>query len=160
MGDSADPLREPVMLDRTNAAFQGLHAMARLFLAGNWPSTTLGDHAGFALLFPMNDLFEAFVGRSMQTALAPTSVHLQRRDRHALEGPQGGIFALRPDIVVDGEIVIDTKWKRLDGEQPALGVDQSDVYQMLAYERAYRARRLVLLYPWHGGLPEAGLCRR
>ena len=30
-----------------------------------------------------------------------------------------------------------------------MGVEQSDVYQMLAYARAYGAGRLILLYPWH-----------
>ena len=160
VGDSADPLSEPVVLDRTNTSFHRLHALARLFLAGDWQSTTTGSHHGFPLLFPMNDLFEVFVGRCMQSALAPSPVHLQHQGRYALEGTRGGVFALRPDIVVDGETVVDTKWKRLDGGKPSLGVDQSDVYQMLAYERAYRARRLVLLYPWHGGLPEAGVCRR
>lgn len=29
-----------------------------------------------------------------------------------------------------------------------LGVAQSDVYQMLAYARAYGVARLILLYPW------------
>ena len=30
-----------------------------------------------------------------------------------------------------------------------MGVAQSDIYQMLAYARAYGARRLVLIYLWH-----------
>ena len=158
--DSADPLREPVRLDRTNTAFHRLHALARLLLEGDWQSTTMGDRGGFALLFAMNDLFEAFVGRCLQVALGTGAVRLQRQDQHALEGPRGGLFALKPDIVVDGDTVIDTKWKRLDGEKPTLGVGESDVYQMLAYARAYRARRLVLLYPWHRGLPTPGVCRR
>ena len=159
VGDSADPLREPVILDRTNAAFHRLHAMARVLLEGDWQSTTAGGQEGFALLFAMNDLFQKFVGRCIQTALAPRTVHLQRADRFALEVRGGGAFRLRPDIVVDGEVVIDTKWKTLDAEKPNLGVDESDVYQMLAYERAYRVRRLVLLYPWNDGLPH-GVCRR
>ena len=70
------------------------------------------------------------------------------------------LFALRPDIVVDGDIVIDTKWKQLKAGETTLGVSQADVYQMLAYARAYRARRLVLLYPWHRDLPKAGRLRR
>ena len=160
VGDSADPLREPVRLDRTNIAFHRLHALARLILGGDWQSTTTGGQEGFALLFAMNDLFEAFVGRCMQLALSPRPVRLQRQNRHALEGPKGGLFALRPDIVVDGDIVIDTKWKPLDAKSTTLGVKESDVYQMLAYARAYDARRLVLLYPWHEGLPDAGVCRR
>ena len=160
VGDSAYPLREPVRLDRTNRAFHRLHELARLFLAGDWQGTGAGRAQGFALLFPMNDLFEAFVGRSMQLALASRSVRLQRQDRHALVGAGGGLFALRPDMVVDGDVVVDAKWKELKPGQPAFGVAHSDVYQMLAYGRAYGAKRLVLLYPWHRGLPEPGVCAR
>lgn len=159
VGDSTDPLGEPVRLDRTNAAFHRLHAMARLFLAADWQSTSAGREEGFGLLFPMNDLFEAFVGRSMQHALVRRDVRLQHQGSYALESGGAGLFALRPDIVVDDDIVIDTKWKRLNPSLPRLGVSESDVYQMLAYSQAYRARRLVLLYPRHEDLGQAAICR-
>ncbi len=160
VGESVDPLREPVVLDRTNVSFHRLHALARLFLAGNWQSTIIGRSEGFALLFAMNDLFELYVGRSLQIVLGPQSVRLQRRDRYALEACNRGIFRLQPDIVVNENIVIDTKWKRLLPEESKLGVRESDVYQMLAYARAYRAKHLVLLYPWHDALPRTPICRR
>ena len=70
------------------------------------------------------------------------------------------MFALRPDIVVDNDIIIDTKWKSLNPDDRVVGVEQSDVYQMLAYAHAYDARRVVLLYPWHPGLPAPGIYRR
>ena len=41
-----------------------------------------------------------------------------------------------------------------------VGVEQSDVYQMLAYAHAYEAARVVMLYPWHPGLPAPGIHRR
>ena len=38
---------------------------------------------------------------------------------------------------------------------------QADVYQLLAYARAYGAERVVLLYPWHGNLAsDPGVLRR
>ena len=162
VGDSLDPLREPVRLDRTNAAFHRLYALARLFLAGEWQSTATGYQEGFGLLFAMNDLFEAFVGRAMQGALRSRSVRLQRADQYALaDCRQNSIFRLKPDIVVDNDIVIDTKWKALQpSDKTKLGVVESDVYQMLAYSRAYRAKRLILLYPWCEGLGKPGICRR
>ena len=159
VGDSSDPMRERVRLDRTNNAFHRLHDLACLFLAGDWQSTTAGSNEGIALLFPMNDLFEEFIGRRMRVALAPRSVRLQHTGRYALVEQQGRLFALRPDIVVDDDIVIDTKWKELNPSERTLGVDQADVYQMLAYARAYEARRLVLLYPWHERLAAPGICR-
>ena len=165
VGDSPDPLREPVRLDRTNAAFHDLHRLALLFLKGEWQSTASGRAAGFALLFPMNVLFEKFVGRCLRRALAPASVRLQARGRHALTDADGhSLFALRPDAVIgeeaEGVVVLDTKWKRLDpSEGKTLGVAQSDVYQMLAYAEAWDARRLVLVYPWHRGMNERGIVR-
>ena len=159
VGASRDPLREQVRLDRSNAAFHGLYRLARLFLARDWQSTASGGAPGFALLFPMNELFEKFVGRSLKRALAPRRVSLQDGGRYALEERR---FALRPDAVIeteDGAVVLDTKWKRLKPDEANFGVEQSDVYQMLAYGRAYDAKRLILLYPWSAELGEPeGIC--
>ena len=161
VGDSTDPIAEPVRLDRTNTAFHRLHRMARLLLAGDWQSTTTGGVEGYALLFPMNELFEEFVGLTLRTALSPRPVYLQHTGRYALEGSQQRLFALRPDIVVNGDLVIDAKWKELKPDEHRLGVEPADVYQMLAYARAYEAARLVLLYPWHGDLDQQpGVLRR
>ena len=160
VGDSPNPIRESVRLDRTNNAFHRLYLLARRLLAGDWQSTTTGTGEGFALLFPMNDLFEEFVGRSIKVALGSRSVRLQDTGSYALEGQHERLFALRPDIVVDGDIVIDTKWKQLEPEERTLGVEQTDVYQMLAYARAYEARRLVLRYPWHESLARTPILRR
>ena len=173
--NSPDPLGEPVRLDRTNTAFHDLHRLARLFLSREWQSTTAGRATGFSLLFPMNTLFEAFIGRSLRRALAPRPVDLQHQRHHALIGRDGeehdeGFFALRPDVVVhepdSRPIVLDTKWKRLTPWQPGhektMGIAQADIYQMLAYARAYNAKRLVLLYPWHREMEDMqpGLNRR
>ena len=159
VGDSPAPLDEQVRLDRTNAAFHSLYLLACLFLRGDWQSTASGGQPGFALLFPMNDLFEKFVGRSLKRALAPRRVSLQDSSHYALEEK---LFALYPDAVIDnGAVVLDTKWKRLKPDKENLGVEQADVYQMLAYGRAYEAKRLILLYPWSEelGKPE-GICAR
>ena len=169
--DSSDPLREPVRLDRTNVAFHDLHRLAKLFLTGDWQSTAGGRSAGFALLFPMDKLFEAFIGRSLERALAPRTVRLQHKSRYALTSADGKlhVFALQPDAVIeesDGRpIILDTKWKRLTPRKPrcteTLGVSESDIYQMLAYARAYDAGRLVLIYPWHEEMDaEQGVIRR
>lgn len=102
VSDSPHPLREPVRLDRTNVAFHAPHTLARLFFAGEWQSTASGGALGFALLFPMNDPFERFVGKSLRRALAPRSVRLQPGDHHALTGANGRpLFALRIDATIE-----------------------------------------------------------
>ena len=162
VGDTAAPLKEPIRLDRTNAAFHDLHRLARLLLSGDWQRTTRGESLGFSLLFPMYELFERFVGRCLLRALAPWPVRLQSRRYSALRDDQGPLFNLRPDVVIDtstGPIVLDTKWKALNNDGRKLGVAEDDVYQMLMYGQAYEAERLVLLYPWHGQLAK-GINRR
>lgn len=152
---SASPLREPVALDRTNRAFHDIHPLAELFLRGDWQQTATGRASGFSLLFPMNTLFEDFVGRSLQKVLGADRVRLQHR-RRALSTPR---YLLRPDMVVDVHdqpvVVLDTKWKRLDD-----GPDPADVNQMLVYGQAYGAERVILVYPWHEGVGEQGIHQR
>ena len=159
--ESANPLRENVQLDRTNVPFHRLYTLALLLLARDWQTTSVGQKEGYSLLFAMNDLFEVFVGKSMRAALKPQyEVHLQQKGHFALRDRQNGIFELRPDIVVDNDTIVDTKWKRLDPTERKLGVSSADVYQMLAYASAYQAKRVVLLYPWCEGLQEQGICAR
>lgn len=164
VGDSSDPLSEPVRMDRTNTAFHGLYRLARFFLSKDWQSTTSGKTmTGFSLLFPMNDLFEKFVGRTMKRTLG-LPVHLQDQNWHALLNEEGRpLFAMRPDIVIydaDNPVVLDTKWKHLEPGDAKIGVKQSDVYQMLAYAHAYDARRLALIYPCCNGFEKPGRVRR
>jgi 5-methylcytosine-specific restriction enzyme subunit McrC len=152
-----------VILDRTNSAWGSLLNLAKLLLGERFQTTSSGDVRGFSLLFEMNTLFEEFIGRSLQAALAGSDlkVRLQGPQSYALVGDnEVRRFATRPDIVVsrDGEpvLIIDTKWKRLKGaiDDPKRGVGQADVYQMMAYAQVYRCERLMLLYPHHDELGE------
>lgn len=161
VSDSAFPLHEPVRLDRTNTLFHEIYRLARLFLLGNWQNTMVGGYQGVALLFQMNKLFEMFISQCAKRAFGSGLVRVQSRDRFALQDGCQGVFNLRPDIIVNGHVVVDTKWKVLkEQDERLLGVAQSDVYQMLAYAHAYEASRLILLYPWHERLGEPGVHRR
>ncbi len=111
VGESTEPLREPVRLDRSNTAFHELHKSARTFLQGDWQATNQGDSSGFALLFPMNDLFEKFIARKMLGTAGGRSVETQPSRKFALQEGAKGRFQLKPDLIFDGDIVIDTKWK-------------------------------------------------
>ena len=154
---------DEVALDRTNRTWQDLFGMARLFLRNRYQTTSTGAGHGTALLFEMNALFEEYIGRLMQRALAGTEFRasLQGGLKHCLTAPDGrGLFQTRPDILIrrGGEVVhvIDTKWKRIAAriDDPKQGVSQADVYQMMAYAHLYQTPRLTLLYPHHHGLGE------
>ncbi|PSL16050.1 McrC family protein [Shimia abyssi] len=154
VGISRDPLREPVSLDRTNTAWHGVYRMARLLLAGASQSARSDAHEGFALLFPMNDLFEKYTANLMHRRYG----RAVRRQAKGKAVTKSGLFRMKPDILVDRgyeTLIIDTKWKQLDLSDAKAGVSQSDVYQMLAYGHAYGRHdgntRLMLLYPARDG---------
>ena len=153
---SADPLGEQVRLDRTNAAFHDLYRLSRLFLSGEWQSTASGRGTGFALLFPMHELFEKFIGHTLRRAFK-SRVLLRPGRRDALKDKEGGIFRLVPDIVTDPDdraVVLDAKWKHLNHPERKRGISPADIYQMLAYARAWKAKRLILLYPRQKGMDD------
>jgi 5-methylcytosine-specific restriction enzyme subunit McrC len=159
VADSASPLKEPVSLDRTNVAFHDVYRLARMFLSNPWQDTRSGSATGFSFLFPMNVLFERFVGKSLQKALEPGRVRLQGPSRSALTSETGQHRSwLRPDIVVDARgcpVILDTKWKN-----PAGAPSKSDTLQMLVYGQVYRAKRVILVYPWHMGIGDEESHRR
>lgn len=154
-----------IRIDRTNRSWETLFGLARLFLKREWQATHHDSHAGqgITLLFPMNDLFEAYVAALAKRALRGVewTVHAQGGGLFCLiEEGDGGKerFQTKPDLLIkqgrDTVLVIDTKWKRIgrNPEDAKRGVSQADVYQMMAYARLYCCPNVMLLYPHHTGL--------
>lgn len=161
---------QAVRIDRTNRRWEALFGLARLFLKRDWQATHHDPSAGqgITLLFPMNDLFEAYVAILMRRSLRPAGFTVQMQGGRLFclieEGGQGRRrFQTRPDIIVRDRqsnapiVIVDTKWKRLSPaiEDAKHGVSQTDVYQMMAYGRLYACPDLLLLYPHHLGLGSA-----
>ena len=158
-----------VRIDRTNRRWQSLFDLAKLLLSADHQQTHHGGAAtpGITLLFPMNDLFEAYVTALMRRALNGSGIEVKSQGglRYCLgDWPQkgvctGSVFQTKPDIILrrgsDVVAIIDTKWKKLAGDPLAKkhGVSQADVYQMMAYARLYDCRDLMLLYPASPGEP-------
>ena len=128
-----------------------------------------GSHDVQALLFPMERIFEAYVAHVVRkyASMDGWSVSVQEHGKYlfANENDKGQRFDLRPDIVLrmEGEVIIaDTKWKRLNRDNPHYGVSQGDMYQMYAYGKRYsedsegsskrKVRVVHLIYPksWEG----------
>lgn len=151
-----------VVIDRSNARWRQLLALAKLLLGGRYQTTSHGEGQGFALLFEMNSLFERYVALLLGRVALAHGLELtaQGGQRPCLKSEEGDVlFHTYPDIQLysNGQvtIVLDTKWKRLDpvtAQDAKRGVSQADVYQMMAYAKLYRCRELVLLYPHHSEL--------
>jgi 5-methylcytosine-specific restriction enzyme subunit McrC len=147
---------DQVVLDRTNNRWRELLNLARLLLGERFQTTSAGDNDGFSLLFEMNSLFEEYVARILERALADSELRVisQGGRLYCLETEnRRGLFQTRPDILIKrGDRVvqiIDTKWKRITAriDDPKQGVSQADVYQMIAYGQLYECDKLCLLYP-------------
>jgi 5-methylcytosine-specific restriction enzyme subunit McrC len=160
---------ETLRLDRTNASWKQLVALARLLLRGDYQNSSGGPADGFSLLFDMGELFESYIARLLARLLAGTRYRVVAQGglRYCLGELNGdevvaNRFQTRPDMMVlDGNrvvLLIDTKWKRLSAriDDPKQGVSQSDVYQVMAYSRIYECPHVMLLYPHHHGLLHPG----
>jgi 5-methylcytosine-specific restriction enzyme subunit McrC len=141
--------------------YQSIRPWCQLVLGQGMPIALVGDQQGLSLLFPMEKLFEAYVGRWLRTHVPP---HLRLTAQAASEylcwHDERRIFQLRPDLLLRDHhgiaaMVLDTKWKRLEAGNRSgnYGLAQGDFYQMLAYGQTYLKGqgKLVLIYPeWEG----------
>lgn len=149
--------------DRRTRRFRPLLDFCRLLRRGRCPVMGTGAHDTFSLLIPMDRLWEAFVAAYLRRharalGLSAPDIHIQGGgNRHPLlsEPETGREHAwLRPDILLRDpnasdryRIVLDTKWKRVGGDDDRLGAGGHDLYQMHAYTHYYRADLGLLLYP-------------
>lgn len=140
-----------VFIDRSTKDYKNLMRWSKVFLLNESFTTFSGDTSARALLFPMEKVFEAYVGRSLKKALADTdwNISLQDKGYYLFERQ----FALKPDIVIEKKdkskkIILDTKWKALENNPRSnYGIAQSDMYQMYAYAKKYKTNEIWLLYP-------------
>ena len=138
--------------DRSMTYYAKALAWCRVFLRGNSFTTYAGNEVAFALLFPMDKVFESYVAAKLRK-LVDKSIELKIQDsQYSLFDQPQKTFRLRPDLTLkypDGStVVMDTKWKLLTGNSSNnYGISQADMYQMYAYGKKYQAKKVVLVYP-------------
>ena len=114
-----------------------------IFLRQKSFSAYSGSERAFALLFPMERLFESFVGHWLGRSIEHHEIKLQEQRYHFMQDFQKvDIFQLKPDVIMRSEseiLILDTKWKIPDStnDEKRYGIAQSDVYQMWAYASKY-----------------------
>lgn len=155
-----DDLRAWSGKDRLLAHYAEVRPWCELIVQRRSPFTTLGLAEGAALLFPMEKVFEAYVGALLAEQL-PAGRRLRSQVSYGrlCSWDDAHWFPLKPDFLVEGgeeSWVLDAKWKLLHGRRKSVyGLDQDDFYQMLAYGHAYLkgAGEMFLLYPKVGEAP-------
>ena len=141
-----------IVPDRKTADYQTALLWSKVFLMGKSFTSFSGSEVAFALLFPMETLFESYIAAQLKKKLGHSGYTLSAQDKtyHLFDNPRK--FLMKPDIVVkrkaDGAIfIMDTKWKILSDSKANYGISQADMYQMYAYQKKYGAESITLLYP-------------
>lgn len=139
--------------DRNIRDYETALLWCRVFLTGRSFTSFAGSEVAYALLFPMETLFECFVAQKLKRLLPEGEFRVSVQDRtyHLFDMPDKR-FSMRPDIVVTRKsdraiFVMDTKWKLLSDAKTNYGISQADMYQMYAYQKKYTAKSVILLYP-------------
>ena len=141
-------------VSRLFARYEPALRWAAALLNQQLPGVRAGSVVGQSLLFPMERVFEEFVAQGVRRYWPVDGVvTVQESSAHLVDEHVGSPkFKLRPDILIrqnDRTLVMDTKWKRLDGSNTSgsYGIEQADLYQLYAYGKKYAATDLFLIYP-------------
>ena len=139
--------------DRNMADYRNALLWCKLFLTGKSFTSFSGSSVAFALLFPMETVYERYIADQLRRSLNASALDFSAQDRtyHLFDAPFGA-FLMKPDIVVTRKedqavFICDTKWKLLDDTRSDLGITQADMYQMYAYHKKYGAQNVTLIYP-------------
>lgn len=141
-----------IVPDRKTADYQTALMWSKVFLMGKSFTSFSGSEVAFALLFPMETLFESYIAAQLKKMLGHSEYSLSAQDKtyHLFDEPRK--FLMKPDIVIKNKalaqvFVMDTKWKALSADKANYAISQADMYQMYAYQKKYTSENVTLLYP-------------
>jgi len=122
---------------------------AKVFLEKESFSSFNGETIAFAILYPMEKLFENYV----EHTLIEKYINYQVDAQNGQEDFVKSLFGVRPDYIIrdidEIKIVADAKWKIIEKESD---LSQSDFYQLFAYKHIFEhtgkaLESLELYYP-------------
>jgi len=142
---------EKLPLNRKTAGYNNAIEIARLLLLNYHPNVSQGKHHVLALMFDMNMLWEKFVFVSLKQHLKKENNYriISQMSKYFWQPEKGYTSSIIPDIVIsygskhENCIVLDTKWKNLNGYNPS----PDDLRQLYVYHEFYDAERVALIYP-------------
>lgn len=132
--------------------YENLLLWCKIFLQNQCFTPYKGKNEAFALLFPMEKLFEDYVSYMLKKANPAKNIKTQSSGKYLISKNNEKCFMLKPDLYIENEIILDTKWKIPDDseDEKKHGIAQSDLYQMFAYACKFKIHDIKLIYPLCG----------
>ncbi|MBZ7938968.1 McrC family protein [Campylobacter sp. W0014] len=133
--------------------YETLLSWCRIFLQKETFTPYKGSNEAFALLFPMEKLFEDYVAHMFKIANEQVKIKTQDKTKFLMsKNDNEDCFLLKPDLYIQDHIIADTKWKILSDsdDKKQYSIAQSDLYQMFAYAAKFKVKEVWLIYPLCG----------
>lgn len=128
--------------------YENLLSWCKIFLQNQTFAPYKGKNEAFALLFPMEKIFEDYVAHMLKKANPTQNIKTQSSGKYLISKKGEKCFMLKPDLYIENETILDTKWKIPDSnEDKKHGIAQSDLYQMFAYACKFKIHDIKLIYP-------------
>ncbi|MDH5559607.1 MAG: McrC family protein [Deltaproteobacteria bacterium] len=159
VGELSGTLKEAqtVGFQKERQPYKRIVEMSCWMLSGLKPDVVSGSKISGAFLFDMNRLFEEYIAVKIAKITKDKNLFLKKQGvkKYLIhwQNQDKDLFRLIPDIVLFGtkdnkvKLIIDTKWKRVNTEGGRLGVEPSDIYQILAYSSRFQCKNVILVYP-------------
>ncbi|WP_459202440.1 McrC family protein [Methanococcus sp. CF] len=135
--------------------YENILLWCRVFLKNESFINFKGSNVAFALLYPMEKIFESYLTYKLKKSGKFSYVKAQDSRFFLVKEDLKKMFKLKPDLYAEKDetiYLIDAKWKIIDINSPNYGISQGDMYQLLSYAKIYENNckkhvKMALVYP-------------